>query len=78
MMTPSMRKRIRRKNRDARGTSDYVCLVCGNLFLTPEQRARRDKDPLLVTMHEGECDVCHEVTGVTHVRAFNYLLRRPV
>lgn len=56
-------------------TSDYVCFDCGRPFV----RDLMNFDEFVaagVTCHMGECGLCGEEKGVTHVRHFNWL-RKP-
>lgn len=47
----------------------YVCFDCGNHYLTDKQKERNS----IVTAHKGECGLCKKITGITHIRAFNWL-----
>jgi DNA-directed RNA polymerase subunit RPC12/RpoP len=47
----------------------YVCWDCGTPFLTENQKKRDGA----ITAHTAECDLCHEVKVVTHIRHWNYL-----
>jgi transposase len=49
-------------------TSDYVCWPCGKPF-------QKEGECGVVTAHTGHCGICMEYTSVTHIRAFNYLLK---
>lgn len=51
---------------------DFVCFDCGHEFLTEKQK----KGGGVVTAHKGECCLCGEEKGITHIRAFNYLKKR--
>ena len=57
----------------ARDVSEYVCFRCGEQFLTPHQLYTCIRESQVVTAHEGECCLCHQTRGVTHIRHFNYL-----
>jgi len=84
MLTDRQRRAVRKRrllkvkrHQLQRGTSDYVCVACGNDFLSPAQHIKREAAGGLVsTMHAGVCDVCHEWKTVTHIRHFNYLQKR--
>jgi len=47
----------------------YVCIPCGSPYINDYQKLRLQA----VTMHQGKCDLCGNITGVTHIRAFNWL-----
>jgi hypothetical protein len=57
---------------------NYICLDCGNEFLTEAQKERRLQDPLIVTMHQDVCLWCGQEIGVTHIRAFNWAQKRKI
>lgn len=63
MEKDELRKKV--KNR----TSDYVCVECGQQFLTEKQRA----NPRICTFHQSTCCLCGEEKGVTNIRHYNYL-----
>ena len=48
----------------------YVCCNCGIAFSEPYQHSAA----VFATFHHGSCDVCENMTGVTSVRDFGYLL----
>ena len=45
----------------------WVCGACGEKYGSYDGYAH--------TWHDGECDICGGVTGVTHVRHFGWLPR---
>lgn len=47
-------------------TSDYICDDCGRYF-------KPIPSDTVLTYHFSECGLCHTRSGVTHMRAFNYL-----
>ena len=61
----SMTKKENRK-------SDYVCVKCGVKYLTEEQKDKAQ----ICTFFIGECGLCSEETGITHIRNYNYLNKR--
>lgn len=63
MEKDELRKKVRNR------TSDYVCVDCGQQFLTEKQRA----NPRICTFHQSTCCLCGEEKGVTNIRHYNYL-----
>lgn len=53
-------------------TSDYVCESCGEKYLTEVQKKR----DVVYTCHVGECSLCREEKVVTHIRLYNYLIKK--
>lgn len=59
------------KSREDR-TSDYVCISCGVKFLSEKQK----KQGGVTTVHKGECGLCGEITSITHIRKYNWLIKK--
>lgn len=45
----------------------YICFDCGNNF-----DKRKNRQDHACTSHNGKCDVCGLIKGITHVRHFGY------
>lgn len=51
-------------------TSDYVCVDCGQQYLTREQRMDESR---IFTFHRAECGLCDDEKPVTNIRHYNHL-----
>ena len=50
----------------------HVCVGCGLQYLTEKQKKEEDS---IVTFTVGDCDLCGELRPLTHIRAYNYLVK---
>jgi len=56
-------------------TSDYVCIDCGVPYLTEKQKDTENTLGHCSTFHSGICGLCGEGRLITHIRAYNYLIK---
>lgn len=52
-------------------TSDYVCVDCGQQYLTRKQRIEANIDISLFS--KDKCGLCGDKKPVTNIRAYNHL-----